>query len=266
MANGHNFDGVVRCVRDLLQQFQNSGLSDLKHSHIRFWFRGQPDSSWQLTPAVYRPDFHVKDEDARLNKERHLTQDFRAMSAGLLTSPKNESDIYFIQQHYRMPTRLLDWTTSPLTALHFAVESHLEKDAALFAMDAYNLGPGQNGKWEGGDFRGIASSLHPVFVKALFPIFRWQDPSHFPGFILPVRPDHFDRRIALQRGCFTFHPPDRGTLTKNEVRTLKVFRIPAADKPEICDELALLGVDQFSIYAVVSRIFCTNVSPVQEKV
>ena len=121
MANGHNFDGfdgVVKCVTGLLEQIQSSGLSDLKHSHthIRFWFRGQPDSSWQLTPAVYRPDFHVKDEDARLNKERHLTQDFRAMSAGLLTSPKNESDIYFIQQHYRMPTRLLDWTTSPLVS------------------------------------------------------------------------------------------------------------------------------------------------------
>jgi len=260
VANCHNFDdfdGVVKCVTGLLEQIQSSGLSDLKHSHthIRFWFRGQPDSSWQLTPAVYRPDFHVKDEDARLNKERHLTQDFRAMSAGLLTSPKNESDTYFIQQHYRMPTRLLDWTTSPLAALHFAVESHLEKDAALFAMDAYELGPGQNGKREDGrDFLGIASGQHPVFVKALHPIFQWRDPSHFPGFILPVRPDHFDRRIALQRGCFTFHPPDRGTLTKNEVRTLKVFCIPAAEKPRIRGELALLGVDQFSIYGDLDHL------------
>jgi hypothetical protein len=177
------------------------------------------------------------------------------MSAGHLTSPKDESDIYFIQQHYRMPTRLLDWTTSPLAALHFAVESNEGSDAALFAMDAHDLGPGQNGKRkDGGDFQGIATSRDPDFVKALFPIFRWKDRSDFPGFILPVRPDHFDRRIALQRGCFTFHPPDRGTLTKNEVRTLKVFRIPAAVKPRIRSELALLGVDQFSIYGDLDHL------------
>src|SRR5262249_48166802 len=182
-----------------------------------------------------------------LSKERHLTQDFRAMSAGLLSSPKSEAELYFVQQHYRMPTRLLDWTTSPLAALHFAVESGSKDDAAIFALDAYTLGPHQGAKRKDGtDFLGIASSRSPLFAESLYPIFRWQDKNCFPKFIMPVRPDQFERRISLQRGCFTFHPPGFGTLTNSASRTLKAFRIPQLSKGKLREELALLAVDEFS--------------------
>ena len=200
MPDSHTFDGVVESVTDLLQEIRSTGLLGLNHAHIRGWFRGQADSSWGLTPGVYRQDFHANDEGERLSKERHMTQDFRAMSAGLLSSPKNEAELYFLQQHYRMPTRLLDWTTSPLAALYFAVETNSPNDAALFMIDAYRLGPDQKGKRSSEmDFQGIASSRDPLFEQALFPIMRWQDAAHFPSFILPVRPDQFDRRIDPSR-------------------------------------------------------------------
>jgi hypothetical protein len=255
MPSGPAYDGELTTVTDLLQVVRSSGLLGLHHSHIRGWFRGQSDSSWDLTPGVYRPGFHVKDEHERLLKERHLTQDFRAMSSGLLPYPKSESDLYFIQQHYRMPTRQLDWTTSPLAALWFAAESHDGRDGALFIIDAYTLGPHQSGKWkDGSDFQGIASSRNPLFEEALYPIFRWMEAAHFPSFIVPVRPDQFDRRIALQRGCFTFHPPGCGTLTRDATRSFKAFRIPSGSKAGLRDELALLGIDQFSIYGDLDHL------------
>jgi hypothetical protein len=249
------FDADVSSVADLLAAIRASGLSGLRHAHVRVWFRGQSNSSWQLTPGVYRPSFQVTDEDARLSKERHLTQDFRAMSAGLLSGTKSEAELYFIQQHYRMPTRLLDWTTSPLAALYFAVGSAPTDDAAVFALDAYTLGPDQGGKWKDGkSFQGIASSRSQLFEESLHPIFRWRDKSHFPGFIVPVRPDQFDRRISLQRGCFTFHPPGCGTLTNATSRNLKSFRIPASAKGKVLEELALLAVDEFSIFGDLDHL------------
>jgi len=73
-----------------------------------------------------------------------MTQDFRIYAAGLLTGRESDADLYFLQQHYRMPTRLLDWTHSPLAALYFAVAKHADCDGELFMMDAYQLSPGQN--------------------------------------------------------------------------------------------------------------------------
>lgn len=257
MAIGHTTDGTVVSVTSLLGEIQGSGLLGSPHSHIRVWFRGQPDSSWGLTPGVYRDGFVAGNgEPARLQKERHLTQDFGVMSAGLLSGSRNDAELYFLQQHYRMPTRLLDWTTNPLAALHFAVTSHQGIDGNLFMMDAGRLGPDQDGRWpDGAEFRGIATSRSPLFERALHPIFRWQDPNGlFPSFIVPVRPHHFDRRIALQRGCFTFHPPGRGTLTGRENGSLKVYRIPSASKDTLHGELTLLGVDQFTIFGDLDHL------------
>jgi hypothetical protein len=177
------------------------------------------------------------------------------MCIEFLPSPKSEAEVYFVQQHYRMPTRLLDWTTSPLAALYFAVESLSKEDGALFIMDAYSLGPDQAGKYKDDrPYVGIASSRSSLLADALRPIFRWEEPKWFPDFILPVRPDRSDLRISRQRGCFTFHPPGHHTLTTTEARSLKVYAIPSSSKDCIRSELALLGVDHFSIFGDLDHL------------
>src|SRR6266481_9240488 len=86
------------------------------HAHVRTWFRGQANSEWPLAPGVYRSDeFPATTEDQRLKLERHLSQDFRVRSAGLLDHPKSDMELYFLQQHYGMPARLLDWTSNAFT-------------------------------------------------------------------------------------------------------------------------------------------------------
>jgi hypothetical protein len=239
--------GEIKNIADLLEAIRKSSLAATDLAHIRLWFRGQSNSSWPLSPGVYRPGFPEKAEWKRLRIERHMSQDFRVQSAGTLTGARDNAALYFLQQHYQMPTRLLDWTHSPLTALHFAVgESNSDTDGQLFMMDAYSLATTQNVPES--EFRGIATSRNELFLKALRPIFDWWKPKHFPSFILPVRPDHFDQRVMLQRACFTFHPPGKKELTTRDAAVLFSYLIPKNSKSDLRRELFMLGIDAFTIY------------------
>src|SRR6266404_9937397 len=159
MAATSGFDGNILTVPDLLKHIGYSPIAKSPRAHLRLWFRGQTNKNWTLQPGVYRPTFPMKTENERLGLERQLTQDFRVESAGILMREAYEAELYFIEQHYRMPTRLLDWTGSPLAALYFAVKEDDSTDGALFLMDAFGLADTQNAK----NFRGVATGRHPVF-------------------------------------------------------------------------------------------------------
>jgi len=240
-------DGKICSVQHLLDMIKRIVPGASRHAHIRWWFRGQSKWGWPLHPGVYRDNFPVKNKADRLNVEQHLTQDFTVESAGLRRGDESNSELYFLQQHYRMPTRLLDWTTSPLAALYFVVcDEPKDADGALFVMDAYQLANCQD--LGGVDFKGIATSRGPILKTALKPIFSWESAAVFPKFIFPVRPDHFERRVGIQRSCFTFHVPQRSVLTKEANRTLQCLRVPKDKKASLREELFRLGVDQFTVY------------------
>jgi len=99
-------DTLIMSVSDLLEAVSNSDLTKKEHAHVRVWFRGQGDQVWLLAPGVYRPGF-ANGETERQRKERHLSQDFLTMSVPLRDF-RSDAEAYFTQQHYRMPTRLLD--------------------------------------------------------------------------------------------------------------------------------------------------------------
>lgn len=119
-----------------------------RRSISRIWYRGNPQKyTHPLRPKVYREPFvkraaelfpGVADPAPAL--ERELLKEFR-MSGAKHFAMDNVVDIYFMAQHFGMPTRLLDWTMNPLIALYFAVRSHPEEDGELFVMDALGVLP-----------------------------------------------------------------------------------------------------------------------------
>ncbi|MFM0466791.1 FRG domain-containing protein [Paraburkholderia strydomiana] len=104
-------------------------------------FRGQADSAWGLQSSLERMlgDGWAA-ERARIF-ENHSLDTFQSkyhIYCGAEHRPKSKLSWLSVMQHYGVPTRLIDFTTSPYIALYFALETYNPRsniDLSIFAID-----------------------------------------------------------------------------------------------------------------------------------
>ena len=227
---------------------KNINISGL-YVHRRLWYRGHGDSSYFLHPGVYREEFTKctnkmygkGHKEKRLNLEREMLNDFRSSGATLLGTD-DKVQLYFLGQHYGIPTRLLDWTTNPLAALFFAVRSerNRDKDGDFFMMDALELltRPPKNIKPQ------IFSSRNSYVTDDINVSF-WSNSTGAEPRIVPIMPESRFGRIIQQSSCFTLHmylSPDCHN------STLRRIKVPKKHKPAIRNELRRLNINELSIF------------------
>jgi hypothetical protein len=94
-------------------------------------FRGLSDANYRLETTLIRLGGDY------VGLEKHLLRNFRKYAFRTGIHPHSVWHWMSVAQHHGLPTRLLDWTHSPLCAMHFAT-ANIEKfdlDGAIWAVD-----------------------------------------------------------------------------------------------------------------------------------
>lgn len=120
---------TVSSWRELDDAIGEAGRDDgAAHVHSTLVFRGLARSTYSHASGLARLDGDYA------AVESHLIRNFRKYAHREAPGP-TIWDWLALGQHHGLPTRLLDWTFSPLVALHFATASWPQEDGVLLAVD-----------------------------------------------------------------------------------------------------------------------------------
>lgn len=227
-----------------------------------FWYRGEGDFPLPLRPKVFRDKYN----------ERDLTNRFRVLSKSRhsdLPDYNNYGLFLSLMQHYRLPTRLLDWSTSPLVALYFAVEKFIYEpqspptDTFVWILNPYKLNLIE---LDDGTTPSIEGELVRKFLRPAFTDYgpgsrRYKrDPrraylSVGAKKVCAVMGTETDARIFAQQGSFTIHTSPRPLSQMSRANEyLDRIVVPAASVRTIAEELLLCGFRRSTLFPDLTNL------------
>lgn len=234
---------------------------DVATTLTRSWFRGHSRVIGELTPRIYRSPYgHDIVRHFRPALELQLIEAFKREVPTLPDVPiPSETDRLgwlYVMQHYRTPTRLLDWSKNLLVAMYFVVSSELDEDGELWAL--YPLSLNKHGHVG----HGLPLPETNRVLRYLVDEPYWSGPKEdlansigLPA--VPDRPVAFEPsrrfpRLVRQAGAFTIHPtPSVGnsiTDILGEPTALVRYIVPARVKRRFLSSLAALDIDGFTLF------------------
>jgi hypothetical protein len=215
-------------------------------------YHGTPDATWPLLTSLDRLG-GVTAPQTRAHLEAHILRNFiRYSRPYLLSPPANDWELLVAAQHHGVPTRLLDWTYSPLIAAHFATrERQAEDTVAVWRLDwqqvhrAFGLP----------DLALLITDLERLFAETgpFTPWVLFDTPAETRPFACLLELPSLDVRIVAQSATFTLcsdtsRPFDSFLAQHGLHAALTKFVIPAQHVARVRDQLDLVGIDERRLF------------------
>ena len=212
-------------------------------------YRGDSDAAHPLLTSLDRLG-GVHPPHTKADLEEHILRNFVRYSRPYVGGEAvNDWEHLVAAQHHGVPTRLLDWTYSPLIASFFATrpcDDGEERDRAVWRLDwqavheAFGL-PGLS---------LLITDLDQLFAKAghFSPWDLMRGRADRP-FACLLEPSSLDQRIVVQSAVFTLCSEksrsfDRFLEEHGLARALTKFILPRREVARFRDQLDLVGMDE----------------------
>jgi FRG domain-containing protein len=215
-------------------------------------YRGEADASSLLLTSLDKLG-GAGSPHSKADLEEHILRNFIRYSRPYLEQPPaNDWEVLISAQHHGLPTRLLDWTYSPLVAAHFAtLESEHPTDRVVWRLDWKRLH-----RCFGlpelalliQDLEGIPGRDRPLSPWALFSA-----PPTAKPFACMLEPPSLNPRIVAQSATFTLCSDKQQSfdsfLEQHALGSaLTKFIIPARETARFRDQLDLVDVDERRLF------------------
>lgn len=215
-------------------------------------YRGTADIERTLLTSLDRLG-GVTPPHTKVELEEHILRNFMRYSRPYLAdTPVNEWEVLVSAQHHGVPTRLLDWTYSPLVAAHFAtLEPARERDRVIWRLDWQRV----HRKFELPELALLIDDVASTVGdggKACTPwaLFRGGTKREFACMI---EPPSLDARIVAQSAVFTLCSDRTRSfddfLDDHGLRdALTRYVIPGEAAAKFRDQLDLVGMDERRLF------------------
>jgi hypothetical protein len=198
-------------------------------------FRGVTDrTKHKLIPSVGRIDKSILCGLSINEFEKESLNRFKLRAnPEIIRQPKDDWEWLSLAQHHGLPTRLLDWTSSPLIALYFATKPEIKDDGSLKPCN-------KNG-----------AAIYALHTCNYLDTSCLVSPTDFGEFGI-FYPPHITKRITGQFGLFSIQPEPTQELEKaidtNEANWIQKIEFDSSVATDIQRKLYLLGIRHETVF------------------